>query len=414
MNVTSMKPHPAADIFPMLDSVDLAALAEDIKKNGLQHPVVIFDAGGEWQILDGRNRVRACEMVGVTPSHVIKRDVVPIDYVLSTNLKRRHLNESQRGMVALAVEKLYAAEAAARQRDAGQRGVEGGRANKKTLRADLPEGFPEEVRPRDKAAAALSVSPRLVQDAKKVDRQGSRPVVEAVRTGKIAIGDAVRIVDLPREKQTQLVEMVSAGEAKTLKDARNRTVRAEVSAQITAEPSPLPTGPFRIIVADPPWRYDSRAEDPTHRGANPYPSMSTEEICAMPVSALACDDAILWLWTTNAFMRDAFKVLDAWGFHEKTILTWVKDRMGTGDWLRGQSEHCILAVRGAPFVTLTNQTTVLRASMREHSRKPDEFFTMVDGLCLGSKLELFAREARPGWSAWGAEVSKFDGGEAAE
>jgi N6-adenosine-specific RNA methylase IME4 len=141
--------------------------------------------------------------------------------------------------------------------------------------------------------------------------------------------------------------------------------------------------------------------------------MSTEEICAMPVSAIACDDAILWLWTTNAFMRDAFKVLDAWGFHEKTILTWVKDRMGTGDWLRGQSEHCILAVRGSPFVTLTNQTTVLRASMREHSRKPDEFFTLVDGLCLGSKLELFAREARPGWSAWGAEASKFDG-EAAE
>ena len=409
MNVTSMKPHPAADIFPMLDSAELAALSEDIKKNGLQHPVVLIDAIGEWQILDGRNRARACQMAGVMPSHVIVRGVDPVAYVLSANLKRRHLNESQRGMVALAVEKLYAAEATAKKSEAGK---SFGKGHPK-LPADLPEPKREKGEARTRAAEALSVSPRLVQDAKKVDRHGSRPVVEAVRNGKVAIGDAVRVVGLPRDEQTRLVEMVAAGEAKTLKDARNKAVRADVSARIEAEPAPLPGGPFRVIVADPPWRYDTRAEDPTHRGANPYPSMSTDDICAMPVPDIACDDAVLWLWTTNAFMRDAFRVLDAWGFKEKTILTWVKDRMGTGDWLRGQTEHCIMAVRGSPFVKLTNQTTVLHAAMREHSRKPDEFYAMVDGLCLGSKVELFAREARQGWSAWGAEASKFDG-EAAE
>jgi N6-adenosine-specific RNA methylase IME4 len=135
--------------------------------------------------------------------------------------------------------------------------------------------------------------------------------------------------------------------------------------------------------------------------------MTTEEICALPIGALAHDDAVLWLWTTNAFMRDAFRVIDAWGFKERTILTWVKDRMGTGDWLRGKSEHCILAVRGKPVVTLTNQTTVIPAPLREHSRKPDEFFTLVDALCPGTKVELFAREPREGWAAWGAETEQF-------
>jgi N6-adenosine-specific RNA methylase IME4 len=106
-------------------------------------------------------------------------------------------------------------------------------------------------------------------------------------------------------------------------------------------------------------------------------------------------------------MREAFACLDVWGFQQKTILTWVKDRMGAGNWLRGQTEHCILAVRGNPAITLTNQTTALGAPVREHSRKPDEFFDLVDSLCPGSKIELFARERRDGWATWGAEEAMF-------
>ena len=108
-------------------------------------------------------------------------------------------------------------------------------------------------------------------------------------------------------------------------------------------------------------------------------------------------------------MPDAYRHLAAWGFEHKTILTWVKDRMGTGDWLRGRTEHCILAVRGRPVVNLTNQTTVLEAVRREHSRKPDEFYALVEALCPGARLEMFAREPRAGWTAWGAEAQRFAG-----
>ncbi len=178
----------------------------------------------------------------------------------------------------------------------------------------------------------------------------------------------------------------------------------ELADELAAKPLPLPTARFDVIVIDPPWRYEKRVEDATHRGRNPYPDMSTEEICALPVARHAEASCLLWLWTTNAFMRQVFVCLDAWGFQEKTILTWVKDRMGVGDWLRGRSEHCILAVRGKPLVMLTNQTTVLEAPLREHSRKPEAFYALVEALCPGTKLEMFAREARDGWQAWGAEA----------
>ena len=107
---------------------------------------------------------------------------------------------------------------------------------------------------------------------------------------------------------------------------------------------------------------------------------------------------------------DHLLLVQHWGFRHKTVLTWVKDRVGLGDWLRGQTEHCLLATRGRPVVTLSGQTTVLRGAVREHSRKPEEFYRLVESLCPGSKVELFARAPRPGWAAHGDEVSRFAAG----
>jgi N6-adenosine-specific RNA methylase IME4 len=162
---------------------------------------------------------------------------------------------------------------------------------------------------------------------------------------------------------------------------------------IRAEPPPLPgNGPYRVIVADPPWPYEARDDDPSHRAARPYLTMSVSDICAVRVSDIAHEDCILWLWTTNHRMREAYMVLDAWGFTDRTILTWVKDRFGTGDWLRGQTEHCILAARGKPIVQLTNQSTVLFGPMRAHSQKPVEFYDFVEKLCPAPRYaDLFSR-----------------------
>lgn len=163
------------------------------------------------------------------------------------------------------------------------------------------------------------------------------------------------------------------------------------------------TGQYDVIVVDPPWSYEKRPDDILHRAANPYPPMTIEEISALEIPNLAVENCILWLWTTNAFMEEAHEIARMWRFEKKTILTWVKDKMGLGDWLRGQTEHCLMCIKGKPIINLTNQTTVIYGPLRQHSRKPDEFYQLVDELCYGSKLELFSRQEREGWTIHGIE-----------
>jgi N6-adenosine-specific RNA methylase IME4 len=215
---------------------------------------------------------------------------------------------------------------------------------------------------------------------------------------------AVTVSDM-KEKEPELFAKLAKGKSKPSAAIKQYKKKVAVE-QIKVEPPPLPSGPFRVIVIDPPWHYEKRAGDPTHRADLPYPSMTLDAIKALDVASLAHTDSVLWLWTTNAHLSEAFGIAAAWGFTYKTLLTWVKDRMGTGDWLRGQTEHCLLCVRGKPVVNLTNQTTVLNGPLRNHSQKPEEFYTLVEALCPGSKVELFARAKREGWSQHGNELAK--------
>ena len=138
---------------------------------------------------------------------------------------------------------------------------------------------------------------------------------------------------------------------------------------------------FRLVVIDPPWKYASRANDPTHRARNQYADMTLDEINALPVPELAHADCVVFLWTTNAFAFQALEVLDAWAFSYGGIITWVKDHMGLGDWLRGQTEHCLMGIRGKPIMpalTLEDRSGWFEAPLRRHSRKPEEFYALVE------------------------------------
>ncbi len=187
--------------------------------------------------------------------------------------------------------------------------------------------------------------------------------------------------------------------------ARNQR-ELELEAQVQAlDELPAVDRKFHVVVIDPPWPYGTKYDPSTRRAANPYPEMPLEDIAAIEIPAQ--DDCVLWLWTTHKFMRHSFDLLDGWRFRDVAILTWVKDRMGLGSWLRSQSEFCIMAVKGKPIINLTNQTTVISGPLREHSRKPDEFYEMVDELCTGAKIDYFSREFRDGWYQYGNETGKF-------
>jgi N6-adenosine-specific RNA methylase IME4 len=393
--------HPAAETFDLLDGADYANLRDSIRREGLLEPITLWrdDDGQDW-LLDGRNRLRACDEIGIEP-RIDYHDGSPFDYAWSINVTRRHLDEGRR--VALRLKHdisrgKWESEQAGR-RAAANEGRSQSQAGK-PRRRNVADNVVGHV--LDTLTDSGAQQRERVEYAARKEKEARASIAKEAGVGVVTAQKAITLA----KEAPETFESVCKGEV-TLNQAYRQVTRGKAIAKINAEPQPLPEGPFRVLVADPPWAYEKRKDDGTHRAALTYPSMTTDEICALPVMGMAHDDAVLWLWTTNAFMRDAFRVLDAWGFGEKTILTWIKDRMGTGDWLRGQTEHCILAVRGKPVLNLTNQTTALRAPLREHSRKPDEFYELVESLCPGSKCELFAREAREGWTVWGAETEKF-------
>ena len=208
----------------------------------------------------------------------------------------------------------------------------------------------------------------------------------------------------PQSKPKSKAVSVKAMVADLKKQDRIEAIERQAAAIEESLPG-IPVGPFHVISLDPPWPYGTPYDPNGRRAANPYPEMSLEEIKALELPA--ADDCVLWLWTTHRFMRHSFELLDTWGFRDVAIMTWVKDRMGLGTWLRSQSEFCIMAVKGKPPIRLTNQTTILHGPLREHSRKPDSFYEMVDGLCVGAKLDYFSREKREGWAQVGNTPELF-------
>src|SRR5262249_39017054 len=135
--------------------------------------------------------------------------------------------------------------------------------------------------------------------------------------------------------------------------------------------------------------------------------MSLDEICALPVSDLATDAAVLFLWTTAPHLQESFQTLAAWGFEYKTNAVWVKDKIGLGFFIRGQHELLLIATRGDMPSPLPahRPPSVITAPRREHSRKPDETYKLIEAMYPElPKIELFARTVRPGWDVWGNEV----------
>jgi N6-adenosine-specific RNA methylase IME4 len=169
---------------------------------------------------------------------------------------------------------------------------------------------------------------------------------------------------------------------------------------------------YYTILADPPWMESGGGK--IKRGADAhYPLMKTRDIIALPVKEIAEPNCHLYLWTTNNFLPDALKVIQAWGFEYKTCITWFKDRFGLGQYFRGITEHCLFGVKGVlPYKVNDGKRqqgiTAIQAPRREHSRKPDELYSMIEKVSYGPYMELFARQRREGWDAWGNEIDMRD------
>lgn len=172
---------------------------------------------------------------------------------------------------------------------------------------------------------------------------------------------------------------------------------------------------FATILADPPWRFDNRTTkaSPEHCRLYRYSTMPLTEICALPVYTIAAPTAHLYMWVPNALLAEGLAVMKAWGFTYKANLVWHKirkDGRGVGFYFRNVTEIVLFGVRGKKARTLApgrRQVNLLATRKREHSRKPDELYPIIEASSPGPHLELFARRQRPGWTSWGNETGKY-------
>jgi len=357
-------------LVPILSKDEYVRLKESIADVGLYEPIVINQDKG---LLDGHHRLKVYkelgkEKISVARKHFENRVDEEI-YVIETNIIRRQLIDYQKTVLATKLEEKYSEKA--KQRQEATVPQEGEKGFQPVLGSNE-----HHIKARDQAAKAVGLSPTTYHRAKTIIQEANDDELKDFKKGNKTVYTIYKNI-----KTRKKIEQLN-------KEIRNI--------------DPI-TGEYDVVVIDPPWDMDI-LDQGSWRGGVDYPRMTLDEIKAINIPAK--EDCVLWLWATNKYLHEAFHIIEHWGFEQKSVLTWVKDKMGVGVWLRGQTDHCILAVKGKPLWQLKGQTTALRAPTQGHSVKPDEFYELVDSLCYGAKLDYFARKRREGWVTYGTLEGK--------
>lgn len=390
---------------------NLETLCQSIETHGLLHPITVNSEG---QLIAGLRRLEACRSLGFSSLSVTVVDCDDLNAELlqiDENLIRNELSVLERAEHLARRKKIYE-----KIYPETKAGVAGGKARQGNN--DSIPSFAADT------AEKVGCSERNVQMEDQIGRM-PQAVRDALRNTPVAHSktDLLKLSRLKtEEEQMRYVALFQSGEATSFAEAKALLLAEDVAQQkadIAAGTLKLPEGVFEIISMDVPWSYDDMdVSKGKGWGENylPYPTMSLEQIANLEIPA--ADDCILFFWTTHRYLRESFNLLEGWGFRDVSIITWVKGKdehsitPSLGVWLRTQSEYCIMAVKGNPkkLIKLAGQGTVLYGRRREHSRKPDEFYEMVESLCCystGRKLDYFSREPREGWESFGNDNKKF-------
>jgi len=356
---------------------DVAGLAASIADVGLLHPIAVRPDG---VLVAGERRLRACESLGWAeiPVHI----VTTVDDLYAAlkaerdeNTCRKPFSPTEAVAMAAAIEP-YEREAA--------RARHGARTD-----LQLPVSFTGSSAgaAMDKVASAVGLSrPTLTK---------AQAVVEAAQEEPDVFGD------LPARMDSSSVDSA-------FKEMKRRQLSDAYQAQNPEPPAEIAT--YRTIVIDPPWPIEKISRDvrPAQHVID-YPTMSMDEIAALPVGTLAhTDGAHLYLWTTHKHLPAALELVRGWGFSYQCLMTWVKNVGFTPFSWMYSTEHVIYAHRGGLPLLQMGRRLDFAAPVREHSRKPDVFYDLVRECSPCPRLEMFAREARDGFILWGNEINKFE------
>jgi N6-adenosine-specific RNA methylase IME4 len=377
-------------LIPPLTEEEKRLLEESIVSEGCRDPLVVW---GD-VLIDGYNRYDICMRRDV-PFRVVQREFADKhearEWIIRNLLGRRNLTPEQR---AYLIGKQYQE----------RKRAQGGTGANQYTREQTPqsEGTAQKIAAENKVSRATVE--RAAQFARAVDTIAAN-VGEEVREkilsreAPLTAKDVQKVARLEPEKQKAIIEKVLSGEAKSVVDAR-RLVKKEMVKEVAP-----PSGKYRVIYADPPWSYGNKLVDGYGAAENHYPTMTIEELCALPVKDLAEDNAVLFLWVTSPLLEECFKVIRAWGFKYKASFVWDKLRKNFGYYNGVRHEFLLVCTRGSCTPDVPKLFDSVQSIKRtEHSRKPEEFRQIIDTLYPhGKRIELFARRPAPGWEVWGNE-----------
>jgi len=365
-------------LIPALTPEEFKQLESNCLSEGIREKIITWNGF----IIDGHNRYEIATKWNLdyqTESKRFDSENDVREWMINNQFGRRNLSNYQRGVLALELESVFS------ERAKEQQGK----------RADILVNSPksEPIDTRKEIAKIASVGEQTIARIKVIEAKATPEVKAQLSIGEVSINQAYQEIK-KEEKKAERIELIE----QQIEDIEQGLL-------------PELKGLFDVISVDPPWPYEGESKNITsfdsvgRRVANPYPEMSIKDIKKIEMPLM--DDGVVLLWTTHKFLPDAFEILKEWNLDYKATLVWNKEKIGMGAWFRMQCEFCLVGVKGKPYWSNTTFRDILNEPRREHSRKPDSFFDMIEKITLGRRLEYFSREKRTGWEVFGNDVNKF-------
>ena len=369
-------------LIPALTKEEYKQLENNCIAEGIREKILIWNGF----IIDGHNRYEISlkwDLEIQTETKHFQDEEAVKEWMILNQFGRRNLSNYQRSVLALQLEEVFSKKAKENLKLSGGRGVKG-----KQISAEV-----KPIETRQELSKVANVSHDTIAKVKKIQAQASEEVKAKLSTGEVSINSAYQ--EIKKEEK---------------KEERIKVIQEQIE-QIEKGDLPELKGLFDVVSVDPPWNYEGKTDKITsfdsvgRRSANPYPEMSTDDIKKIKLPLM--DNAVVLLWTTHKFLPDAFEILKEWNLDYKATLVWNKEKMGMGAWFRMQCEFCLVAIKGKPYWDNTKYRDIFKEQRRQHSRKPDTFFDMINKITLGRKLDYFSRESRNGWEVFGNDINKF-------
>jgi len=369
-------------LIPALSVEEFKQLEQNCLAEGIREKIITWNGF----IIDGHNRFEIATRWNLdyqTESKRFKDENEVKEWMINNQFGRRNLSNYQRSVLALELESVFSARA--------KENLKLSKGKGKLISAEVKV---EPIETRKKLAKIASVGHDTIAKVKVIEQKAPEEVKVKLRTGEVSINQAYQEIKKEEKKEQRLNQI------------------EEIKIKIKEENLTVENKKYHVIAIDPPWNYKEKGgfssedyDSKSNRGAVDYPTMNLEQI--KKIELPEAEDCVLFLWTTHAFLKDSFEILEHWGYNYKATLVWDKVKMGLGRTIRMQVEFCLIAIKGNPIINGSSERDIITEARREHSRKPEAFYEMVDRMCIGNKLDYFSRNNRINWEHYGAEKGKF-------